>query len=448
MTIFWALYRYLKKHLVEVKAQMGFIALWLFWEYFHLHWDISWPWLTLGNVFAEVPSVVQWYEYTGVLGGSLWILLVNMIIYRSIYQFTEKSRGFIIRRSAVYFFVFFLFPVGGSLQLYYSETAFDGEEKRIAVVQPNVDPYSEKFADTDLSAAERLLEMITLILSDTIDVILTPETSLPQGIDERSITRNPALLRLSSFQKEYPKTELIAGASSYYIFSPEEERSQTARRSRDGSFYYDAYNTAFHLQKNMAVETYHKSRLVVGVEKIPFQKVLQNVLGETLIDLGGTTGTLGTQDSAEVFANGDSSIIGAPLICYESVYGDYVGEFVQRGANVLYIITNDGWWRKTQGHKQHLAYARLRAIESRKWVARSANTGISAFINSRGDVLDRIEYGEKGVLVGDVKLNHRVTLYAQYGDYIGRLAGFMAVMFLLYAFVASRKKKEIGDRFH
>jgi apolipoprotein N-acyltransferase len=130
------------------------------------------------------------------------------------------------------------------------------------------------------------------------------------------------------------------------------------------------------------------------------------------------------------------------------VYGDYVGEFVQRGANVLYIITNDGWWRKTQGHKQHLSYARLRAIESRKWVARSANTGISAFINSRGDVLDRIEYGEKGVLVGDVKLNDRVTLYAQYGDYIGRLAGFMAVMFLLYAFVASRKKKEIGDRFH
>jgi apolipoprotein N-acyltransferase len=352
-----------------------------------------------------------------------------------------------IRRSAVYFFLFFLFPVGGSLQLYYSETAYEGEAKRMAVLQPNVDPYSEKFADTDLSAAERMVEMIAPILQDSVDVILTPETSLPQGIDERSLHRNSALQRISGFQNNYPQTELVVGASSYYIFGPDEELSTTARRSGDGSFYYDAYNTAFHLQRNTTVETYHKSRLVVGVEKIPFQKVLQNLLGETLIDLGGTTGTLGTQDSAEVFRSADSSISGAPLICYESVYGDYVGKFVQRGANVLYIITNDGWWRKTQGHKQHLAYARLRAVEMRKWVARSANTGISAFINSRGDVLDRIEYGEKGVLVGEVKLNDRITLYAQYGDYIGRLAGFMAVMFLLYAFVASRKKKEIGDRF-
>jgi len=447
MTVFWALYRYLKKHLVEVKAQMGFIALWLFWEYFHLHWDISWPWLTLGNVFAEVPSVVQWYEYTGVLGGSLWVLLVNLIIYRSIFQFRETTNGFAIRRSAVYFTVLFLIPVGGSLQLYYNEAAYKGDVKRIGVVQPNVDPYSEKFADTDLSAAERLLELITPILSDSIDVVLTPETSLPQGIDERSLLRNPALQRVSSFQNEHPNTEMVVGASSYYIYGADEEPSSTARRSGDGTFYYDAYNTAFHLRNNAHVETYHKSRLVVGVEKIPFQSVLQSVLGETLIDLGGTTGTLGTQEAAEVFFTSDSSIIGAPLICYESVYGDYVGQFVQQGANVLFIITNDGWWRKTQGHQQHLAYARLRSIETRKWVARSANTGISAFINSRGDVLDRIEYGEKGVLVSDVEMNSRVTLYAQYGDYIGRLAGFMAVMFLLYAFVASRKGREIGDRF-
>ena len=75
----------------------------------------------------------------------------------------------------------------------------------------------------------------------------------------------------------------------------------------------------------------------------------------------------------------------APVICYESIYGDYVSDYVGDGAQWLAVVTNDAWWRNTAGHKQHFSYAKLRAIEQRKWVGRAANTGISGFINPVGE---------------------------------------------------------------
>ncbi|MFZ8281203.1 nitrilase-related carbon-nitrogen hydrolase, partial [Staphylococcus aureus] len=83
----------------------------------------------------------------------------------------------------------------------------------------------------------------------------------------------------------------------------------------------------------------------------------------------------------------DSNYIAAPIICYESIYGEYIRTYVQKKATLLSIITNDGWWGNTPGYQQHLAYAKLRAIENNRWVVRSANTGVSAIINNKGNLL-------------------------------------------------------------
>ncbi len=103
-----------------------------------------------------------------------------------------------------------------------------------------------------------------------------------------------------------------------------------------------------------------------------------------LVDrFGGIAGSLGTSDSPEVMVSPEQIRI-APSICYESIYGDYTREFTLQGASLLFIMTNDGWWRDTPGYRQHKQYARLRAIETRRSIARSASTGISAFINHAG----------------------------------------------------------------
>ena len=121
------------------------------------------------------------------------------------------------------------------------------------------------------------------------------------------------------------------------------------------------------------------------------------MLGTLLIDFGGLSYSRGYQDYRTVFKSNTGTKV-APIICYESIYGEYVSEYVRNGANLLAIITNDGWWNNTEGHKQHLSYARLRSIETRKNIVRSANTGISAVINYRGEILKLLDMNKEGLI--------------------------------------------------
>jgi apolipoprotein N-acyltransferase len=114
---------------------------------------------------------------------------------------------------------------------------------------------------------------------------------------------------------------------------------------------------------------------------------------------------------------------------------------VRKGANVLFIITNDGWWGNTPGHKQHLSFASLRAIETRRSIARSANTGVSCFVNQRGDIQQATKYWERDVIRQEINLNSKITFYTRFGDYFGRISSFISVLFILLAIVFGIKRK-------
>ncbi|MGB2404424.1 MAG: apolipoprotein N-acyltransferase, partial [Flavobacteriaceae bacterium] len=131
----------------------------------------------------------------------------------------------------------------------------------------------------------------------------------------------------------------------------------------------------------------------------------------------------------------------APIVCYESIYGAFVTQYVRKGAQFMSIITNDAWWGNTEGHRQLLSYARLRAIENRRAIARSANTGISAFINSHGQIIKRLGYEKKGALKGRLQLHDQLTFYTIYGDYLARWAIFLFVLLLCIALSGRLKEK-------
>jgi apolipoprotein N-acyltransferase len=173
---------------------------------------------------------------------------------------------------------------------------------------------------------------------------------------------------------------------------------------------------------------------------MPYPSVIETILGSLVIDLGGSTGGLGQQREREVFFSKKFGY--APIICYESVYGEYVTEYVQKGANILCIITNDGWWGDTPGHRQHWQMARLRAIETRRAVARSANTGISGFISQKGEILEKTDYWTRDVRVQTLQANTQKTLYAILGDYLGKIALGFSVMIILYALGRKRLLKQ------
>jgi apolipoprotein N-acyltransferase len=182
--------------------------------------------------------------------------------------------------------------------------------------------------------------------------------------------------------------------------------------------------------------------LVPGVEKMPFPKLF-GFLENLVIDLGGTSGSLGvdsTQHAFTLYFNNDSCKIGAP-VCYESIYGELFGGFVRDGAQLMSIITNDDWWGNTPGHKQHFLMSKLRAVESRRTILRAANTGISAIIDERGDVLQQTKYKTRVALKQTVYLNDEITFYVKHGDYIARFALLLsAFAFLACLFWALRAR--------
>lgn len=426
----------------QFKSNLGYISLLVFWisfEYLHLHWDIEWPWLQLGNGFANTIKIVQWYEYTGVFGGTLWVLLMNVLLFSLLKRFQEKTS---IRKR---FFAFllvticWLIPVGISLNMYASYKEIQNP-RNITIVQPNIDPYSE---DYDMKAEAKkknsFLRLAAKVSNRNTNLVIGPETLLENKWywNESSLKSNPFLNQMRTSMKDIGNAELLFGVSSFRIYPDKEQATQTAR-IHDG-IVYDRFNTALFTGHEKEIQIYHKSKLVAGVEKMPFLKYL-GFLSDFVIDIGGTTGSLGRQKEASNFVASDGTIV-APVICYESVFGQYVTEFVKKGAQIIVVITNDGWWKNTPGYKQHLSFSRLRAIETRRSIARAANTGISCFINQRGEILQATSWWEEASINGELNVNSEITFYSKHGDYIARISLFLSVMLCLL-FVVERYKQD------
>ena len=204
--------------------------------------------------------------------------------------------------------------------------------------------------------------------------------------------------------------------------------------------YIDSFNAAIQIENADKVQFYHKSKLVPGVETLPFASLL-GFLKPVFASLGGATGRYGRQETASVFYS-QSGIGLAPVICYESIWGGYVATYIKLGAQFIAIMTNDGWWGNTSGKNQHLEYAKLRAIETRRWVARSANTGISAFINQRGDVVKQSKWWVPTALKADINLNDELTFYVKSGDYIAYAGSFGCGIFGLIIFIGIFRTKK------
>lgn len=423
MATAFTLFSWVKSRLGNKRGWWAFVCVWLAFEYLHFNWDLSWPWLALGNGFAAYPSLVQWYEYTGVLGGSLWVLMANVLAYRA-----WQSRQF------VGLALWVLLPIAASFLV--KPTLSEMGTVNVVVVQPNIDPYGEKFGG--LTADEQLEKLLTLAsekVDSTTDYLIGPETALTGGLWENNLEQSSLIKRLQNYLQEYPQLNIIVGASTYKLFKEGEELSETVRHHRGANRYYDAYNTALQLDTT-GVQLYHKSKLVPGVEMMPFSPVLKHFKWLS-VNLGGVSGSLGSQAERSVFRSEQGQV--APIICYESIYGEYVLDYVRGGADLLAIITNDGWWKDTPGYRQHLAYSSLRAIETRRAIARSANTGTSAFVDVLGNITQPTAWWQPAVIQAELPLYKGVTFYTIYGNYVGRLAAFVVAILLFYGIAKSKQ---------
>lgn len=440
MTLTFAAFLFTAKKLGEKYAGFAFVIFWISFEMFFMNSQLSWSWLILGNGFANDIFLVQWYEYTGSIGGSLWVLVVNVGFFRAIKKYIADKSIKPIRNQLIGLMIIVFLPMAFSVIKYHTYKEV-GLEKNFLLIQPNIDPYTEKFGSMTVEEqVDKMLKLAAEEADSTIDFIIAPETVMDY-LWLNTFEQNRNIKEIRRFIRQYPRANFIFGATTLYRFQKGEDLPFSARKFQGSeSEYYDVYNSAIQLDSTKSYQLYHKSKLVAGVEKMPYPKLMK-VFSGFITDLGGTSGTRGTQENREVFESSDGSARIAPVICFESVFGDYMTDYIKEGASYVAIITNDGWWRDTPGYKQHLSFARLRAIETRRSIGRSANTGISAFINQRGDILQQTDWWQEDVLKGRLRSNEKLTIYVKYGDYIGRISVFFSILIFLIALVFTLKQK-------
>lgn len=375
-----------------------FAALWILFEWGHHQWDLAWPWLTLGNAFSNAIPLVQYIEFTGVLGVSAWVVL-SVFLLRWAYERQDW-------RLSVPVFI----PPAGSVLLLMLWTDAPAGRLNTLIVQPNFDSYQRMSGfRTEAEALDSLLSIVNPELDEAVDVVLMPENSLEGWVfPEPGTFPNHRLLAAAALRD----AAFVGGGTYYKRWTAGEPVPIPHRRSGSGE-PYGMYNAGMAWYPDGGTQVYGKRRLVPLVERLPFAGFFARV-----IPWDGWLDWLGFEKGRETAVMRTAPHTLTALVCYDSVFPDWVRRNVKDGAAVIGIITNDGWWGDTGGHEQHFAYARLRAIETRRSVARSANNGISGVILPDGSVPVRTAYWTQTVIRASVPVYGTMTVYTRFGDWI------------------------------
>lgn len=385
-------------------------SVWISYEYFHHHWDLAWPWLAIGNAWANVPSLVQYISVTGYLGISFWVLIVTALAYQAM-----RNTDRVLTWSAAGLTL--LFPFISIVQyMSIDSNSIQSEQNIEAVVaQPNYDTYQPYGSySSPKEALDTIIQLSDSARSDSTDLVLWPESGITTRLYSEAVsdqTANEIKNRLFSLADNWDLA-LVTGTRYFEYYSPENAPA-LARGSGTDPYLY--YNAALGFYPGRTYKVYRKNNLVPIVERLPFVHFLDAV------DVFDWVPWADIQAFGKGYDPDQFTVerTAAPaLICYDSVFPDWVREYVLRDAGFITIITNDGWWGDTSGHEQHFAYARLRAIEFRRWVVRSANNGISGIIDPSGAIEIETKYWTQTAFRYRVPILNELTFYARYGDWL------------------------------
>ncbi len=441
MSLIFGLFRLSKKKFSGALPYIFLAVTWIAWERFYFDAEISWPWLVLGNSFARTTWAIQWYEFTGTLGGSLWIWACNLGLFGLMVSLSDGSffnwNGKARAASLIGYAALLILPFIGSVVIgkEYENAMEEGCQLPVLIVQPNIDPYNKFQAMTQDEQNALLESQITNALKNRKAdstagalLVVAPET-FTNDIICGEYDRSRTWRRFTALLKEYPGVNMLFGASSYDYFESASRPSHTARQLRDGR-WVESHNSALMIDGTSRTEIFHKSKLVVAVEMTPYPAIFCKI--DDL--LGGVMGRCIGQEEITLLnvedIEGQQIPIGS-AVCYESVYGEYYTDYIRKGAQAMTIITNDAWWGDTPGYRQHLSYASLRAIETRRAIARCANTGISAIISPSGKILQPTPWWEPAAINSQIPLRNDITFFVSHGDITGRLCTFLFLLLLM-----------------
>ena len=435
----------IKKRFGTTAWLIAFPFFWVGFEYFHSVGEFTFPWLTLGNSQAYDLQRIQIAEAVSVYGVSLLVLFFNVLSYAFIRNVALQQQRFAQARnlallSALILLYVVPFIVGASLLKQYDSFPA-GEPVNVGIVQPNIDPF-EKWGEGTGSRWQGYTNQLKLFFNeirnlskDSLDLIVLPETAIPFHI---LLSQNTAHYNLFKHEVDFANTPVFTGlADGFYADSA--HASVTAMKIGDA--YFESFNAAtLFLPYVGNGPVYRKMKLVPYAERVPYAETFRFLIEPLKWGVGISSWGKGTEQVVYDLRlrNGDSTSFSG-MICYELIYPDYVREFVRKGAKFLVVISNDSWWGNTSGAYQLAAYTSIRAVETRRWIVRSANGGISGVLDPAGRLISGTSMYEAATFSAHIKATDSETFFVRYGDFVGKGSLYGSVLIILAGLL--RKKK-------
>jgi apolipoprotein N-acyltransferase len=412
--------------------------LWTAWDWLYHRSEGSFGWLSMGVTQSNLYWLVQYVDVTGVWGVTFWLVLFNVLVVASAEDWLAARGGpaggraaakFLARRLAAACVLMLGLPLAYTAYVFTRPEAGTGPGLgglSVLLMQPNVNPWEKLSEGPRHAVLRKTLGLTNKALAgsaETPDLIVWPETAVPYLLSDSKEAREAVYRAVTRWE-----TPLLTG-----LFD---------RGAGEGR--HEIFNAAALLSPGPAVPgrrfnvevspAYHKRVLMPFVERVPFVERFP-ALQRLAVDIGaGDRVSRGRE--ARVFTlrtrRGEEATVAA-AICYEYLYPAEVADLVRGGAQVLAFVTNEGWFSRTHGEYQMAAFSRLRAVETRRAVARAANTGMTELIDRYGRVQAQVPWWSEQSLAGRVALSDELSLYVRYTDYFPAACAWAALAILLPA---------------
>ena len=432
------LYHFSKKSFGKNIALFLFPFYWVTFEYLYSLTDLRFPWLTLGNSTPYFNIFIQISDIVGVYGLSIIILFVNIFLYLAVRNYKEDRKvkpKFVLTAILIFLIVI----IYGYVRI--NTFNYPAKKIKVGLVQPNFNPWFKWKSGNLDSQIGIYLSMSEQAVQKGAELIVWPESALPVYL--LSGNYDEEVTRIRRFITSY-NIFLLTGMPDANFYFNRSDAPKEAKKTKSGVLYTSYNSVLLFKPYSPEIEKYGKIKLVPFGEHVPFVEELP-FLGDFIKwEVGISSWNVGKEQKVFDIKKDEKELVKtAGIVCIESIYPEFVAGFVQKGAELITVVTNDSWYGYSSGPFQHKEISVLRAVENRRSVIRAANGGISCIIDPLGKTISSTKLFTKDILVGDVAVGGELTFYTRYPwifPYMSLLISLVTIFFFIFKIISTKTR--------
>lgn len=414
-----------------------FPLFWVLVEYLYSISDFRFPWLTLGHSLPYFHSFIQIADIVGSFGLGIIVIYINIYFYETYKNFVSQNK--FIKHFSFGLILLIIPIIYGVIKINQPDEV--KSSVKVGVIQPNLNPWKKWEAGNLTEQLNLYLSMSEKEVKNGAKLLIWPETALPVYLLGGGYER--LVERINSFC-DTNDVYLMTGMPYATFYFDSTKAPEEAKKTKSGN-YYTSYNSIIVFEPgSKEVPMYGKVKLVPFGEKVPLVDYIP-FLGDLIKwNVGISSWNEGTEQKVFNIKTEDGNHKIAGVVCIESIYPRFVAGFVENGAELIAVVTNDSWYGNSSGPYQHKEMSVLRAIENRRSVVRSANGGISCVIDKKGNTLIDTPMFTRTSFAYDVELNSGETIYTRTA-YVLPVISLIVSLFIMFAFTFEKIKKKRND---